>query len=350
MTDKPAHLSSGKAAAKGRIKFSDFAPPLWARNRHIQTLWPRFIQRRQPLKVRSERLTLPDTDFVNLVWGQPEKVAQAKGLAVVFHGLEGSVKSHYANDLMAQLQGQGWQTVLMHFRGCGGEANSTARAYHSGETKDASYFLEWLDNKFPQLPKVAIGFSLGANMLLKLLGENPSQRFLKAAVAISAPLKLDECAKSIGRGFSRVYQNYLLKSMVSTLRTKMRTIDYQGLLAIKDQQVANLQSFREFDEHVTAPLHGFANADDYYQKCSAIGFLKSIDTPTLILHSVDDPFMNEAVIPEEHDLSDKVEFELSRSGGHVGFMQGTPWNPRIWFHQRVSDFISPYAAPVAKAE
>jgi hypothetical protein len=350
MTNKPTHSMQDLLSPKKKIKQSEFVAPLWARNRHVQTLWPRFIQRRKPLSVRHERLNLPDSDFVDLVWGQPEKVQQSKGLAVLFHGLEGSIKSHYANDLMALLQGQGWQTVLMHFRGCSGKPNNTARAYHSGETDDANYFLQWLDNKFPALPKVAVGFSLGANVLLKLLGENPSQRFLKAAVAISVPFRLDECAKSINRGFSRVYQNYLLKSMVSNLRNKMRSINYTDILNIEDRQVAKLQNFREFDEHVTAPLNGFANADDYYQKCSAIGFLKSIDTPTLVLHSVDDPFMNEAVIPQEHHLSEKIEFELSHKGGHVGFMQGTPWNPQIWFHQRVIDFIAPYALTQVLAE
>lgn len=345
MTDKPLHKMDKSQSLQNKIKRSDFRPPFWARNRHIQTLWPRFLQRRMPFSFSTEKLKLPDNDFVKLVWGQPEKLKNSRGLAVIFHGLEGSIKSHYANDLMAFLQKSGWQTVLMHFRGCGGEPNVTPRAYHSGETEDAQYFLNWLDQKFPAMPKVAIGFSLGANMLLKLLGENPSQKLLKAAVAISAPLRLDECSKSINKGFSRVYQNYLLKSMVNTLRTKMQSINYDGLINIKDKQVSELQSFREFDEHVTAPLHGFGSADDYYQQCSAIGFLKHIKTSTLVLHSVDDPFMNEAVIPHDHDISDSVEFELSLKGGHVGFMQGSPWNPSIWFHQRVADFIAPFSLP-----
>ncbi|GAB2687973.1 hydrolase [Aliiglaciecola aliphaticivorans] len=328
---------------QNRIKQSDFKAPFWARNRHVQTLWPRFIQRRRPLALRVEKLQLPDNDEVSVVWGQPEATPSSKGIAVIFHGLEGSVKSHYANDLMAELQSQGWQTVLMHFRGCGGEPNKTSRAYHSGETEDANFFMDWLNKQFPDLPKVAIGFSLGANMLLKLLGETPKQSFLKAAVAVSTPFKLAECAESINQGFSKVYQSYLLKSMVKTLRAKMRIIDYKGLLSIDDKKAAKLTNFKEFDQNVTAPLHGFADADDYYQKCSAISFLKHIETPTLVLHSIDDPFMNEAVLPEEHELSEAVQLELSETGGHVGFLQGTPWNPNIWFHKRISDFIAPFA-------
>ncbi|MBU2877516.1 hydrolase [Aliiglaciecola lipolytica] len=330
-------------ANKNRIKRSDFKAPFWAKNRHVQTLWPRFIQRRRPLALRVEKLKLPDSDSVKVVWGQPESQENNKGIAVLFHGLEGSVKSHYANDLMAELQSQGWQTVLMHFRGCGGELNTTPRAYHSGETEDASYFMAWLDKKFPDLPKVAIGFSLGANMLLKFLGETPAQKFLKAAVAVSTPFKLAECADSINHGFSKVYQRYLLKSMVKTLRSKMRLIDYKGLIPIDDKKVAKLANFRDFDQNVTAPLHGFADAEDYYQKCSAISFLKHIETPTLVLHSIDDPFMNEAVLPKEHELSDAVQLELSDTGGHVGFLQGTPWKPNIWFHKRISDFIAPFS-------
>lgn len=292
---------------------------------------------------------MPDGDFVNLVWGQPNLLTEStlsncKGLVVLFHGLEGSIRSHYANDLMATLQSQGWQTLLMHFRGCGDEVNTTTRAYHSGDTEDASYLLNWLDERFSQLPKVAVGFSLGGNMLLKYLGENPQQPILSAAIAISAPIKLAECSSSMDQGFSRRYQNYLLGSMTSNLIHKMQSMDYSKALNITPQQVTGLQSFRDFDEHVTAPLHGFSGADDYYQKCSAVGFLKYISTPTLILHSLDDPFMNEAVVPHNDDLSDSIEFELSDTGGHVGFMHGSPWDPKIWYHQRILDYIKPYTA------
>lgn len=326
----------------GEVKISEFKAPFWARNRHVQTIFPRFFQSRKPFAYRQERLDLPDGDFVNVIWGESQQVEPKKGLAVIFHGLEGSIKSHYANDLMAELQNSGWQAVMMHFRGCGGEANRTTRAYHSGETEDATYFLEWLGKRFPELPKVAIGFSLGANMLLKLLGENPKQRLIKAAVAISAPLKLNECAKSINQGFSKNYQKYLLNSMTRNLVEKMRNLDYSAQLKVNAAQVLNFKNFMQFDEHVTAPLHGFKNAADYYQRCSAFSFLRHILTPTLVLHSLDDPFMNPKVVPAAKDLSSSVTVELSSTGGHVGFMQGTPWRPQIWFHQRVISYINDF--------
>ncbi len=324
----------------GKIVESAFKAPRWARNRHIQTIWPRFIQRRLPLNYSMERLTLPDDDFIDLAWGpKPKKLT---GLVTLFHGLEGSIRSHYANDLMACLSRDGWQVVMMHYRGCSGVPNKLPRAYHSGETEDPSHFLEVLHKRFPAIPKVAIGFSLGGNMLLKLLGENPAQKWLKAAVAVSAPLKLAECAQSINQGFSRVYQKYLLGSMKATLKKKMTYIDYHGLLQLKPSDVDEITSFQQFDEQVTAPLHGFVDADDYYEKSSAFHYLSSIHCPTLVLHSIDDPFMNHLVIPGEENLAKDVTIELSERGGHVGFMQGSMLNPTVWLHKRIRQFVSQY--------
>ncbi|MDU0353236.1 hydrolase [Paraglaciecola aquimarina] len=324
----------------GEIVTSDFVPPWWAKNRHVQTIYPRFMQKRAALNYRKEKLILPDGDFVDLVWAGDVK--QSRGLITLFHGLEGSIRSHYSNDMAANLVSQGYAVVLMHFRGCGGEVNLKTRAYHSGETEDAWYFLNWLEQKFPETRKVAMGFSLGANMLLKLLSEQPKQKILKAAMAISVPFKLDLCSTSINHGFSRVYQTYLLKSMVQNLLKKMRFIDYKNLLTVTESDIKKFKSFKEFDQHVTAPLHGYASATDYYQQCSSINFLADIDTPTLVLHAKDDPFMHESILPEEKDLSAKVALEVSEKGGHVGFMQGAPWRPKIWMHQRANEFLRPF--------
>ncbi len=332
--------------AHGKILKSAFTAPLWAKNRHVQTIWPRFIQKRLPLDYKMERVSLPDNDFVDLAWGPSPK--KTTGMVVMFHGLEGSIKSHYANDMMAQLSRDGWQVVLMHFRSCSGEPNNTPRAYHSGDTQDACFVLSLLEARFPGLPKVGMGFSLGGNMLLKLLGENPSQHWLTAAISISAPLKLAECAKSIEQGFSRVYQKYLLASMKRTLRKKMAKMDYRSLIQLSEKDVDHIANFRQFDDLVTAPLHGFDDALDYYEKCSAYTFLSAIHCPTLILHSIDDPFMNPSVVPSEQDLARNVTLELSETGGHVGFMYGSIFNPKVWLHERVRDFVSEYL-PMAKS-
>lgn len=324
----------------GAIVKSAFRAPWWARNRHLQTIWPRFIQRRLPVSYHMERLTLPDDDFIDVAYGP--KPVKATGIVAMFHGLEGSIRSHYASDMMAALSKNGWQVVMMHFRSCSGEPNRLPRAYHSGETDDPSFFLDYLERTFPELPKVAVGFSLGANMLLKLLGEHPAQKWLQAAVAISPPFKLAECARSINQGFSRVYQSYLLKSMKHTLKQKMNVIDYRHHIQLSHEELDKISNFMQFDEKVTAPLHGFADAQDYYEKCSSFHYLSAIHCPTLVLHSIDDPFMNHLIIPEESDLARSVRVELSEHGGHVGFMQGNPLRPRAWLHQRVSNFIATF--------
>jgi predicted alpha/beta-fold hydrolase len=321
----------------GEIVESDFRPPLWATNRHVQTIFPRFIQKRAKLDHRKERLALPDGDFINLILSGD--VHKSSGLIVMFHGLEGSIRSHYINDMMANFFKQGYAVVLMHFRGCGGEHNTKSRAYHSGETEDAWYFLNWLEQKYPETRKVAIGFSLGANMLLKLLSEQPKQQILKAAMAVSTPFNLALCASSINQGFSRVYQAYLLKSMVDNLLIKMRNMDYGKLLKVTESEIKQFKTFRDFDEHITAPLHGFVDADDYYLKCSSLNFLKGIATPTLVVHAKDDPFMHESIVPDASALSANVCLEVSEKGGHVGFMQGTPWRPKIWMQQRANTFF-----------
>lgn len=295
------------------------------------------MQRRKSLNYTMERVDTPDGDFIDLAWS--DMPTDCKGNVVIFHGLEGSIRSHYANDTMAHLFEQGWRVVLMHFRGCSGEINKTTRTYHSGDTADAMFILERLRKKFGEALTVGVGISLGGNMLLKLLGENPLQRWLNAACVVSAPLKLAECALSINQGFSKVYQRYLLASMKRTLLKKLNVIDYSRDLPISQRQVSSLKSFREFDELVTAPLHGFEDAVDYYEKCSGFNYLSAVRTPTLVIHAKDDPFMNKRVIPEACDLASSVTIELSDYGGHVGFMQGTPWKPIIWLHHRISEFL-----------
>jgi predicted alpha/beta-fold hydrolase len=328
----------------GEIVPSQFNPPWWAKNRHVQTIFPRFIQKRAKLTYRREKLSLPDGDFVNLVWAGD--VLRSKGIVTMFHGLEGSIHSHYINDMAANLLDQGYSVVLMHFRGCGGEPNNSPRSYHSGETQDAWYFLNWLEQKFPETCKAAMGFSLGANMLLKLLSEQPKQPIIKAAMAVSVPFKLDLCAKSINKGFSRVYQAYLLKSMINNLLRKMQHIDYRGLIKVNEKQIRNFKSFRDFDQHITAPLHGFADADDYYQQSSSTYVLANITTPTLVLHAKDDPFMHGSIVPNAATLSPNVCLELSEKGGHVGFMYGSPWRPKNWMHHTANHFLAPFIPPI----
>lgn len=321
-------------------KPSQFKPAWWARNPHVQTIFADLLtSRKQPVGT-PERLELTDGDFVDLVWTKKLEAQYQGPLLVLFHGLEGSIKSHYAYRLLKSLKAHNWPGVMMHFRGCSGEPNRLPRAYHSGETEDPRYFIEYLSQRFPHAKLFAAGYSLGGNMLLKYLGKYKENSLLSGAAAISPPLDLSACEVRLKSGFSRVYQHHLLSRMKRNLQKKIDKMpDLMALLKC-EQGVTGINTFKSFDEQVTAPLHGFKNADDYYQKCSAMQFLTNITVPSLILHAKDDPFMTHAVIPEPHQLSTQIEYELCNKGGHVGFIGGKfPWRPQFYVEKRIAEFF-----------
>lgn len=317
---------------------SNFTPPWWARNPHLQTIFPRVFPIQKDLLVENERLKTDDGDFIELAWYRKAKVP--KGIVVIFHGLEGSIESHYAQSLIARLDKLGWWSVLMHFRGCGPTPNNLPRSYHSGDTGDARMLISELATRYPKLNKVAIGFSLGGNMLLKLLGETPEQNVISSAVAVSPPFDLAMCSESIGKGFSKIYQNYLVTSMKKRFHEKAKSHNYSELIGLDSEDISQLANFFDFDDKITGPLHGFEGAHDYYAKCSSIGFLRDIETPTLILHAKDDPFMHPDIVPKCEQLSSKVRLELSEKGGHVGFIYGKPWSHKVWLHDRIEQHLA----------
>lgn len=322
------------------IKTSDFQPAIFAANRHIQTFLPILLRGNSVVHGIYQKLILPDGDFIDLTWNKIPARMDSKPLVVIFHGLEGSINSPYAKGLMLALDKLGWNVVFMHFRNCSDRVNLAAHTYHSGETGDASYFLGWLRESYPQAPLLAVGYSLGGNMLLKLLGDKKTEVPLYAAVAVSVPLLLDVCADQMRSGFSKVYQQYLLQKMKRKLLGKFQQHDYQGLIGLCQKDIDSIKDFWEFDEAFTAPINGFAGAQDYYLKSSARQYLGGIQIPTLIIHSMDDPFMTPEVIPNENELSDCVCLELSQHGGHVGFISGHLWKPRFWLEERIPQYFS----------
>lgn len=315
-----------------------FQPAWWCRGPHAQTLWQILFRARPRLRIARERIELPDGDFVDLDWNENP----TGPIIIVLHGLEGSSKSIYARGMLKALQDSGWRGVVMHQRGCSGEPNRLPRSYHSGETGDFAYVLQYLRRREPDTAFAAIGYSLGGNALLKWLGETRDRNSLCAAVAISVPFLLNHAAQRMENGFSRVYQWELLRRLHRSLRRKRARMDLP--LAVSD--VDTLRTFRDFDEFVTAPLHGFNGADHYYSASSARKFLKHIATPTLIVHAIDDPFMTPETPPTCEELSDAVRFELYPHGGHVGFVAGSwPWRPSYWLEKRIPEFLSEYLAP-----
>jgi predicted alpha/beta-fold hydrolase len=321
------------------IEKSDFTPAWWLPGAHAQTLWPYLFGNRAVPALTPERLELPDGDFVDLCWTQQDDIDIAAPVVAVFHGLEGSIRSPYAARIMAAVHKQHWRGVFMHFRGCSGEPNRGRGSYHSGHTVDIDCLLEILRQRFPRSRLFAVGYSLGGNALLKYLGERGRAAPLQAAAAVSVPFSLADGAVRLNRGLSRIYQGYLIRLLQRKVLRKVRL----GRLDFEAAEVARLKTFYRFDDAVTAPLHGFAGADDYYARCSSRQYLRDIHTPTLILHARDDPFMTPASIPATEELSDRVSLELSDKGGHVGFISGgLPWRPDYWLERRLLAYFMPF--------
>ncbi len=298
----------------------------------MQTLWPYLFRRTPQVELKRERLELPDGDFLDLDWS-----TNGSGpIVVILHGLEGSSDSKYVRGLLKAVHERGWRGVVMHFRGCSGEPNRLPRSYHSGETGDLAYVVDLLRQREPEAPLFVVGFSLGGNVLLKWLGQTGALAPVKAAVAVSVPFLLGESAKRLDQGFSRIYQWGLMRSMRQSVAEKRKRM----ALPLQIEDLSVLRTFRDFDEHVTAPLHGFAGANDYYARSSSRQYLKGIQIPTLVVQSCDDPFMTDAVIPQKKELSTTIELELYDSGGHVGFVGGGwPWAPRCWLEKMILQYL-----------
>lgn len=284
--------------------------------------------------MQRERLELPDSDFIDLDW-----TADTGGpVVVLLHGLEGSVRSHYAAGMLTALSRRGWQAVMMHFRGCSGEHNRLARGYHSGDTGDIAFLLEQLRDRYPARRLAAIGYSLGGNVLLKYLGEKRSDTPLSCAAAVSVPFELSSAADRLQHGFSRVYQKYLIDRISKRIRDKFRN-RHDAPFALPD--LPKWRNFHLFDNYVTAPLHGFSGSREYYRLCSSGQFLKFITIPTLLVHAKDDPFLAPGAIPKPEELGEPVTLELSNTGGHVGFVGGRyPWRAEYWLENRIPVYLA----------
>lgn len=326
--------------AHGHIVSSSFKPAWWLPGPHAQTLFPVLARRRLELSTQAERLELPDGDFLDLNWALD--APELAPIVLVLHGLEGSLRSHYAAGLLQSLNHAGLRAVLMHFRGCSGEPNRLPRSYHSGETTDLEYVLTLLRQREANTPLAAVGFSLGGNVLLKWLGEAGARAGLEAAVAVSVPFSLALAADRLDQGLSRLYQAYLLQKLHRSLQAKL----VRMALPIQVTSLRQLDSFRRFDNAVTAPLHGFAGVDDYYARASSKPFLSQIVCPTLILQAQDDPFMTPAILPDVMNLSPAIRLELSRTGGHVGFISGRLGRPEYWLELRIPTFLNEQLLPL----
>ncbi len=308
---------------------SSFSPPPLVRNGHLQTVLPVFLRRRFTQKVQTERLELPDGDFLDLAWAR----VGSERLAILTHGLEGNVQNGCIRGMAQALTARGWDVLSWNLRGCGPEPNRTLRFYHSGETGDLRAVVERAARDHPQL--ALVGFSLGGNLSLKYLGEAPAHPAVRAAAAVSVPIDLAASARALdGRWDNRVY----LWRFLALLNAKARRIAkrHPGRLVVTPAA----RSFREFDDRYTAPLHGFRDAAHYWAESSARQYLPGIQIPTLLLNARDDPFLTPSCFPDEEAEANPCLFlETPTSGGHVGFIDGAAgWQP--WSERRVPEFLA----------
>jgi len=321
----------------------DFSPAWLLRNRHVQTLWGKLARKLPPAPTRLERWDTPDGDFIDLhrITGEP-----GSPRLVILHGLEGTVRSHYAQGLLHEANRRGWGADLLIFRSCGSEMNRARRFYHSGETTDIAFVLDRLVSAEPGRAILAEGVSLGGNVLLKYLGEHgesaPLQ--LKAAAAVSVPFDLARSAVQIQRGFARLYQWHFMRS----LRRKAAAKRGQFPDIVSPEALARMRTIYDFDDVVTAPLHGFADADDYYRKSSSIRWLHGIRRPTLLLSATDDPFLPPDVFERVREIAARnnwLTLDFHARGGHAGFIARDGPRLKYFAEQRVCDFLASQLRP-----
>ena len=324
-----------------------YQAPWWLPGGNAQTIWPALHARvfsGLPPIFRRERWLTDDADFVDvdwlvegiapmlvasctalppdgagLAWGRPalRPTTSDQPLLVLFHGLEGSSASHYAQAFANVARNRGWACAVPHFRGCSGEINLAPRAYHSGDFAE----IEWLLRRFAIQhagPVVAVGISLGGNALMRWAGEMGSQagQVVSAIASVCAPLDLAASGVAIGHGFNRlVYTRMFLKSMLPKALQKLvqhpGLFDRDALLAARDLYA--------FDNVFTGPVHGFKGVDDYWTRASAKPHLGGIAIPALLLNALNDPFIPAGSLPRGADVSRHVTLWQPAQGGHVGF-------------------------------
>ncbi|HEY5292432.1 MAG TPA: alpha/beta fold hydrolase [Burkholderiales bacterium] len=317
-----------------------YRAPRWLRGGHAQTMYPALFLRGVRPRYRRERWDTPDGDFIDLDFLDGGPAAAPR--VALFHGLEGSSSSHYAVALMRVLERAGWNGVVVHFRGCSGEVNRLPRAYHSGDAPEIGWILARLAQAGQ--PLYAAGVSLGGNALLKWLGETGAAAgaHLRAAAAVSAPLDLMAAGAALGQGLNLIYTRMFL----ATLRRKSleKLARFPGLF--ERERMLGARNLRQFDDIVTAPLHGYRDTDDYWTRASSKPALAGVRLPTLVLNAKNDPFLPARYLPRREEVPATVLLEQPGEGGHAGFVCGAFPGNLDWLPQRLLAFFGEHSGPL----
>jgi uncharacterized protein len=313
-----------------KIALTPFSSPWWLPGGHLQTIVPSLLRPRR-VELRRERWDTPDGDFIDVDFAGAPGAARS---LVLFHGLEGCSDSHYARAIAAHAAQAGWRLAIPHFRGCSGELNRRPRAYHSGDSEE----IDWILRRFGA-PVAAIGVSLGGNALLKWLGERGegARAVVHRAATVSAPIDLAAAGDALDRGLNRwLYTRLFLSSLKPKSLAKLAL--FPGLYDAARVRAA--RTFREFDDTVTAPLHGFCDADDYWTRSSSGPYLERIRVPTLLLNARNDPFLPEhRLLAASQKAAPCVVLEFPRTGGHAGFLVGPFPGRHYWLPRRLFEFL-----------
>ncbi|MFZ6733648.1 YheT family hydrolase [Undibacterium sp. Ji42W] len=312
-----------------------YLSPRWLPGGHLQTIYPALFINKPHTALRRERWIAPDNDFVDIDFldGEP-----GKPFVVMFHGLEGSSDSHYARAMMAALADKGWSGAIPHFRGCSGELNQAPRFYHSGDAQEIDWIIERLYQQFHHRHDggkfYAAGVSLGGNALLRWLGESQHHaEIVNAACAVSAPLDLAQGGASLSSGFNMIYTRMFLKTLKPKCLKKLE--QFPGLF--NKTAMLEARDLYEFDNVVTAPLHGYLDTDDYWHRASAKLILNDITVPTLVLNARNDPFLPAQHLPMQ--AARCVTLDYPEHGGHVGFAAGSIPGNLNWLPQKILQFF-----------
>lgn len=315
---------------------STYSAPLWLPGGHLQTIYPALLGAGADVAYRRERWELADGDFLDVDWVDSDKIDAP--IIVLFHGLEGSSRSRYALMLMAELQRRGWRGVVAHFRGTSGEPNRLPRAYHAGDVDEIEAIVKRVKHDYPDAPLYLVGVSLGGNAMLKWLGDRPkiAKEWIRGAVAVSAPVDLMTTGNTLDSGFNKTtYTRNFLSSLKQKALAKLKMFPdlYDG------DAVARSTTLREFDTLVTARLHGFKDADDYWTRASSKPVLRNIEVPTLLINARNDPFLPASALPTPEEVSARVTLDFPDEGGHAGFITSPFPGQLTWLPTRITDFF-----------
>ena len=312
------------------LQSSTYQRPKYLFNGHLETVYPAIFRKLELIPTQKERIETHDGDFLEIDWHQRGN----SKLVVISHGLEGNSSRAYILGMAKEALNNGFDVLAWNYRGCGEELNRKAIFYHSGATYDLDTIIQHASKKYEEI--FLIGFSLGGNLTLKYLGEKRERTpKIKKGVAISVPIDLGSSCDQISKTAFGLYTKRFLKTLRQKVEKKAKLFPAEFDLA----KFSTIQTLRDFDDTFTGPLHGFGDAEEYYQTNSSLQFLSGISIPTLVLNAKNDPFLSPSCYPIElANKLDQVYFEFPKHGGHVGFMSADS-EKRLYSESRAVEFI-----------